>query len=38
MIELILFRMPIILSEKITHLNPKFFYLGGGDPDFKISN
>lgn len=29
--------MPIVLSERIAKLTHKFFYLGGGDPDVKIS-
>lgn len=29
--------MPIILSERITNLEPKCMWLGGGDIDLKIS-
>ena len=32
-----LLRMPIILSKRITELNPQCFWLGGGEVDTKIS-
>ena len=30
-------QLPIILSKRINDLNPRFFYMGGGEIDLKIS-
>ena len=30
-------QLPIVLSKRINDLNPRFFYMGGGEIDLKIS-